>query len=205
MIALSQLPHNPHALHAPDAMSSAVALRCAICHRPFNFAANEAAVVLRHVAYGYDFAHEGACLDAARELIFPEPDYDCAAFGRDPERRLVLDAYDAMGYAAVMAPTASAAAASLRLDSLRAWILVEHADGSRRMEGLVRDAEWLDEPGGAEFPEAARGTYRCVGYIPPGATAISAPLAEWERYSRERSSPAMPTVALPSVASLPAA
>ena len=42
-------------------------LRCVVCRRPFAFADGEVAVVLRHVAYGFDFAHDGACLAAARE------------------------------------------------------------------------------------------------------------------------------------------
>jgi hypothetical protein len=30
-------------------------------------------------------------------------------------------------------------------------VLVEYSDGSISMEGVIRDEEWLDEPGGAEF------------------------------------------------------
>jgi hypothetical protein len=37
--------------------------------------------------------------------------------------------------------------------------------------GLVRDPEWLDESGGAEFPEALPGAHRFVGYI--SATGFS--------------------------------
>jgi len=65
-------------------------LRCVVCKRPFQFTRGEAAVVLRHVAYYYDFAHAGRCLAAAFEQIFPEPGYDCAAFGPDHERARVL-------------------------------------------------------------------------------------------------------------------
>src|SRR5690349_22484776 len=32
-------------------------LRCIVCHVPFDFAHQETAVVLRHVAYGHDFVH----------------------------------------------------------------------------------------------------------------------------------------------------
>ena len=45
-------------------------------------------------------------------------------------------------------------------------MLVEHRDGSISMEGLVRDEDWLDEPGGAEFPEALRGSEMLIGYAP---------------------------------------
>jgi len=68
-------------------VDSAYQLRCVVCRSLFDFAAGEAALVLRHVAYGYDFVHDGDCLAAAREWIFPEPGFDCAAFARDPERQ----------------------------------------------------------------------------------------------------------------------
>jgi hypothetical protein len=143
-------------------------LRCLVCRQPFDFEGDEAAVVLRHVAYGHDFAHDGPCLAAARERLFPEPGYDCAAFGRDPERRRVVGAAAAASWAAVLptAPERLADGQAVRLELLRCWVLVEHADGARRMEGLLRDEEWLDEPGGAEFPEARRGQRALIGYVP---------------------------------------
>ena len=145
-------------------------LRCVVCGRPFDFAAGQTAVVLRHTAYGYDLAHDGACLAAAREQIFAEPGYDRVAFGRDPERRRILAAAPGAGWSAVMAvPGRSPSACggpTVRLERLRWWVLVEHADGSRRVEGLIRDDEWLDEPGGAEFPEAS-GSRRWFGYASP--------------------------------------
>jgi hypothetical protein len=144
----------------------AVALQCVVCGRPFDFAAGEAAVVLRHVAYGYDFVHDGACLAAARELIFAEPGYDVPAFGRDPERRRVLAAESADGWAAVEpeTPARREAGRPVRFEPLRWWALVEHQDGSRHVEGVVRDEEWLDEPGGAELPEARRDHRPFLGY-----------------------------------------
>ena len=54
------------------------------------------------------------------------------------------------------------------LEPLRYWALVEYRDGSRRFEGVVRNDEWLDEPGGAEFPESRPG-HAAVGYVPPPA------------------------------------
>jgi hypothetical protein len=151
-----------------EANTAAEALRCVVCGRPFAFAAGEAALVLRHTAYGYDFAHDGPCLAAARERLFPEPGYDGAAFGRDPERRRILAAAPAAGWAAVLAaPEQRLAVRPMRLEPLRWWVLLEHRDGSRRVEGLVRDAEWLDEPGGAEFPEAAGGGRAWLGYAAP--------------------------------------
>ena len=73
---------------------------CTTCRRPIVFDAGEAAIILRHVAYGFDFVHQGPCLDAARELLFVEPGYDCQAFGPDLARRRVLDVADAEGWAA---------------------------------------------------------------------------------------------------------
>ena len=102
-------------------------LQCFVCKSGFEFSAREPAVILRHVAYGHDFAHAGDCLALASELIFPEPGYYCAAFARDPERRHVL------------------------AEPLPGWLLVERDDGTRSLEGLVRDDEWLNEPGAAMF------------------------------------------------------
>ena len=109
-------------------LSTTTELKCVVCKRGFDFSAGDAAIVLRHVAYYYDFAHEGKCLARALDWIFPEPDYDCAAFSRDQERLRILGAG-------------------------RCWALVEHADGSCRLEVIAREAGWEDEPGGAEFPE----------------------------------------------------
>lgn len=143
-------------------------LRCVVCHQAFDFAAQEAALVLRHVAYGYDFVHDNACLADSCERLFPEPGYDCGAFARDPERRRVLAVAPADGWMAVIARTPEPLALSRRVrsDPLLCWVLVEHRDGSISMEGLVRDEEWLEEPGGAEFPEALRGSEMLIGYAP---------------------------------------
>jgi hypothetical protein len=151
----------PDAAPAANSDAAAATLRCVACGRPFDFAGGEAAIVLRHTAYGYDFVHDGACLAAAREVIFAEPGYDRAAFGRDPERRRVLAAQPAAGWGAVLSP---AAQGSVRLEPLRWWAVVEHRDGSLRTEGVVHDADWLDEPGGAEFPEATREGRGWLGY-----------------------------------------
>jgi hypothetical protein len=160
------VPVSPAATLVAGAAPARYALRCVACRRPFDFAAGEAAAVLRHAAYGYDFAHEGPCLEAARSLLFAEPGYDCAAFGRDAERRRVLAATDAAEWAAVLAETPERAAAGhpVRFEPLRWWALVEHRDGTRCVEGVVRDDDWLGEPGGAEFPEGAAGVHRLLGY-----------------------------------------
>jgi hypothetical protein len=152
---------------------------CAVCRRPFAFGAGEAAIILRHVAYGFDFVHDGPCLDAARELLFVEPGYDCQAFGPDVSRRRLLDVADAEGWAAASpeSPQRVIAGAPLRLEPLRWWALVEHQDGSRRVEGIVRDDEWLDEPGGAELPEAGRGRRRSVAYVPLDGPRLERPRA----------------------------
>ena len=116
-------------------------------------------------AYGFDFVHDDACLAAARELLFAEPGYDCAAFAHDPQRRRVLGVMPADGWAAIVANAAESGERRVRNDPLLCWALVEHKDGSTSLEGLVRDPEWLDEPGGAEFPEALRGAHGFVGYM----------------------------------------
>lgn len=153
----------------PTFLPATPGLRCVVCRVPFDFAAGETAVVLRHVAYGYDFVHDGACLAAACERIFPEPGYDCTAFGRDPERCRLIEVTTAEGWSAVFpnTPEEWGAGPPVRFEPLRYWAVVEHADGSRCMEALVRDEMWLDEPGGAEFPEAARGGRALLGYVPP--------------------------------------
>ena len=55
----------------------------------------------------------------------------------------------------------------LHFEPLRLWALVEYRDGSRRFEGVVRHEDWLDEPGGAEFPESRASWAAAVGYAPP--------------------------------------
>ena len=141
-------------------------MRCVVCLEAFDFAAHEAALVLRHVAYGYDFVHDNACLADACERLFPEPGYDCGAFARDPKRQRVLAVMPADGWVAVVGRTPEPFAATRRLhsDPLLCWALVEYRDGSTSIEGLVRDKEWLDEPGGAEFPESLRGPQTLIGY-----------------------------------------
>ena len=109
-------------------MLATTGLKCFVCKRPFDFTAGESAIVLHHVAYYYDFVHAGQCLAVALDLIFPEPDYDGAAFGPDQERLRIVGAE-------------------------RGWALVEHADGSVRLEVIARETGWENEPGGAEFPE----------------------------------------------------
>jgi hypothetical protein len=133
-------------MHSP--VGATRRLRCVVCRSFFDFAGGDTAVVLRHVAYGYDFAHDGACLTAATEWIFPEPGFDCAAFARDPQRRWVLDVACADGWAAILRTTAGRAS---RDEPLLCWVVIEYRDGTSAMEGVIRDDEWQDEPGGAEF------------------------------------------------------
>jgi hypothetical protein len=141
-------------------------LRCVVCLTAFDFRAGEAPLVLRHVAYGYDFVHDDTCLAAASQWLFVEPGYDCGAFARDPERRRVVGVAPADGWMALLAyaPEPTVAGRQVRSEPLLCWALVEHQDGSTSLEGLVRDEEWLDQPGGAEFPEAVRGPHTLVGY-----------------------------------------
>ena len=143
-------------------------MRCVICRQYIDFAAGEVAVVLRHVAYGFDFAHSGACEAAALGAIFPEPGYDSAAFAHDPIRRAIVAVAPANGWSVVVAGSSDARSKDdLHFESLRFWALVEYRDGTRRFEGVIRDEDWLDEPGGAEFPESRASWAAAVGYAPP--------------------------------------
>src|SRR3954454_18440381 len=143
-------------------------MRCVICRQYFEFAAGQVAVVLHHAAYGFDFVHPGACEAAALSAIFPEPGYDSAAFAPDPNRRAIVAVAPANGWSAVVTGSAGARATDdLRFEPLRFWALIEYRDGSRRFEGVVREDDWLDEPGGAEFPESRPGWAAAVGYAPP--------------------------------------
>jgi hypothetical protein len=110
-------------------------MRCVICRQQFDFSAGQTAVVLRHVAYGYDFVHAGICEAAAMSIIFPEPGFDCAAFAHDATRARVL---------AILGP----------FTATDVHAVIEYRDGSRHVERITRDSDWRDEPGAAEFPVA---------------------------------------------------
>jgi hypothetical protein len=142
-------------------------LRCVVCHRPFDFGAKQTAVVLKHIAYGYDFAHPGVCEATARTWIFAEPGYDRPAFSTDGQRMCVLRISSAAGWAAVLpaAPEQALAGVPVLYEPVEYWALVEYRDGSRHLEGVMRSREWLNEPGGAEFPESRRGRYASLGYV----------------------------------------
>jgi hypothetical protein len=143
-------------------------MRCVSCRQHFDFTAGQTAVVLHHVAYGYDFAHPGVCEAAALGSIFPEPGFDSAAFAHDRERRAVVAVAPARGWSVVVAGGADVRAhGDLRFEPLAFWALIEYRDGSRRFEGVIQDSEWQDEPGGAEFPESGAGWAAAVGYAPP--------------------------------------
>jgi len=159
-----------------------VELRCVVCHKPFDFGSGQVAIVLKHIAYGYDFAHEGACLATAREWIFADPEYDRPAFGSDGQRARVVHIASAAGWSAVMpAPLEQIVAGTpVVFDPLLCWALVEYRDGTRRFEGIVRTSGWADEPGGAEFPEARVGRRASLGYAQDADIADPARLAAWE-------------------------
>jgi hypothetical protein len=166
---------------AHGSASGAFDLRCLSCGRAFDFEAGESAIVVRHVAYGYDFAHAGACLDAALEQIFVEPGYDGAAYARDPQRRRVVGINQPDGWSAVLPESAERilSGSPFRFEPLRFWALVEHRDGSTRVEGVTQDEEWLDEPGSAEFVEARSGRDAYVAYASPDDRARPQKLAQW--------------------------
>jgi hypothetical protein len=142
-------------------------LRCVVCHKAFDFAAGQTAIVLKHIAYGYDFAHAGVCEATAREWLFVEPGYDRPAFGTDGQRVRVLRIASAAGWAAALpaAPEQVLAGVPVLYEPVAHWALVEYRDGSRHLEGVIRDPQWVNEPGGAEFPEARRGRYASLGYV----------------------------------------
>jgi hypothetical protein len=142
-------------------------LRCVVCHKPFNFAAGQAAMVLKHIAYGYDFAHDGKCLATAREWIFVEPGYDRPAFSTDGQRLRILRVSDASGWAAALpgAPEQVLSGTPVVYEPVACWAMVEYADGSRHLEGIIRAPDFQNEPGAAEFPEARRGRYAYLGYV----------------------------------------
>jgi len=168
-------------------------LRCIVCKGAFDFAAGETATVLRHIAYGYDFAHAGACLATALDWIFVEPGYDCPAFSVGRERVRILRTAPADGWAAVVpnSPEQRLAGSFVSFEALQCWALVEHSDGSRWVEGLIRDPEWQDEPGGAEFPEARHAGRASLDYVLEGERLPEARQAQWAtdiqaRYTAEQ-------------------
>ena len=125
-------------------LERATQLQCVVCKRGFDFASGEAAIVLRHVAYYYDFVHAGNCLSVALDWVFVEPGYDSAEFGPDRERVGILRAEpDEIRQTSGIASS----------EPLRYRALVEHSDGSCWLEVIVRQVGWEAEPGGAEFPE----------------------------------------------------
>jgi hypothetical protein len=156
-------------------------LRCIVCHEPFYFDRHETAVVVRHIAYGYDFVHSRHEATALG-WIFVDPEYDRPAFTHDARRARILDAAPPDGWTAVLpeSPERIAAGDSVRFEPLRLWTLVEYRDGSRRVEGLIRDAEWETEPGGAEFPEGEWAAHDAVGYAPSSEERKPTRIAEWE-------------------------
>ena len=142
-------------------------LRCIVCHRPFDFATGQAAMVLKHIAYGYDFVHDGQCLATARTWIFVEPGYDRPAFSTDGQRLRIVRVSDSTGWAAALptAPEQVLAGAPVVYEPVACWATVEYVDGSRHLEGVIRAPELQNEPGTAEFPEARRGRYAYLGYV----------------------------------------
>jgi hypothetical protein len=156
-------------------------LRCIVCHEPFDFASGETAVVLRHIAYGYDFVH-ARHESIALGWIFVDPEYDRPEFSHDARRAGVVEVAPPDGWAAVMPETPQRIDAGyfVRFELLRLWALVEYRDGSRYLEGLVRDPEWESEPGGAEFPEGERGTRDAVDYTAPSERSDPVRRAQWE-------------------------
>jgi hypothetical protein len=177
-------------------------LRCIVCHEPFDFDRHETAIVLRHIAYGHDFVHsrhEATALD----WIFVDPEYDRPAFTHDARRTRILDVASPDGWTAVLpeSPERIAAGCSVRFEPLRLWTLVEYRDGSRHVEGLIRDAEWETEPGGANFPEGEWAAQDAVGYAPTSEKEHPTRIAEWEAilHARNRSELVAPSRAVPSV------
>jgi hypothetical protein len=153
----------------PPVVDVALALRCRTCLREFEFDRGEKAIVVRQVAYAvgraawedisesdegfflylaevsrgratYALVHGGACLVAASRWTCPEESDVYSTFGRDWERQRILGAWPAHGRAAA---------------TLLGWAMVQHQDGSQRVEGILRRTERLDEPEVIEFADAS--------------------------------------------------
>jgi hypothetical protein len=165
-----------------------VQLYCAICHRPFNFAAGETAIVLKHIAYGYDYVHEGACLKAAQEAIFVEPGYDRPAFSTDGQRERILCVYPPEDWSAVLpnAPEQVLAGDPVNFEPLLCWAAIEYRNGNQHVEGLIRQPDLLNETGAAEFPEVRRGRRQSLGYAREADRSNPALRALWESVIRAR-------------------
>src|SRR5215470_16918786 len=114
-------------------------LRCIVCHLPFDFANQETAVVLRHIAYGHDFVH-AEHESTALEWIFVDPEFDRPEFSHDPRRAIIVDVAPPDGWTAVVpqAPERVLTGDMLSFQPLGLWVLVENHDGSRYVEGLLR-------------------------------------------------------------------
>ena len=69
-------------------MSFTPELRCIVCRERFDFSRGETAIVLRQIAYGYDFVH-ARHENTALGWIFVDPEYDRPEFSRDARRAKV--------------------------------------------------------------------------------------------------------------------
>jgi hypothetical protein len=179
---------SPRLIAGAHALEAQEELRCIVCRKPFDFGLGQTAIVLKHIAYGYDFVHDGRCLATAREWIFAEPGFDRPAFSTDGQRLRILRIANANGWSVVLPAAAEQilAGSPVTFDAVRCWAVVEYQDGTRHLEGIVRAPEWLDEPGGAEIPEARRGRGASLGYIQDEKRADPLRLAAWESTIRAR-------------------
>ena len=145
--------------------------------------------MLRHIAYGYDFVH-ARHESTALEWIFVDPEFDRPEFTHDARRAYILDVALPHGWTAVVPqpPELVATGDPISFQPLELWVLVEHRDGSRHVEGLVRDPEWESEPGRAEFPEGENGPRHAVGYAPSACHPDPSQIANWQSiiYARDR-------------------
>jgi hypothetical protein len=162
-------------------------LRCIVCHEPFDFAHQESAVVLRHIAYGHDFVH-ARHESIALSWIFVDPEYDRPEFSHDARRARILDVAAPNGWAAVVpeSPERLEEGYPFSFQALGLWVLGEFRDGARYVEGLVREPAWENEPGGAEFPEGDGGPRDAVGYVPLGKPDDPIEIAHWEAIAAAR-------------------
>jgi hypothetical protein len=167
-------------------------LVCLGCHRPFDFAHGETAIVVRHVRFAvrgpvnevevdqdqgrfvyleeihpggrdYGLAHDGACVAAVSTLAPATSTDEYTAAGRDLERLRVLEVRPANGWAVVLLMDSG----SVTLEPLLCWAVVRYQDGSRRLEGIIRAASATDGQETLEFPEARPGHLKPLGYAPP--------------------------------------
>ena len=123
-------------------------LRCIVCHREFDFAFGETAVVLEaatRTSSRRGLPGGGQRVDVPRaglrhvRLARNRAGPKCCRSGRPMAGRRCSR----------RRPQQRLPDSLVRFEPLQCWVLVEHSDGSWHKEGVLRDPDWNDEAGGA--------------------------------------------------------